>query len=39
MEEEEDKIIDQEVRGKEAIVTRSGRIVKKSAYLEQYVIS
>jgi hypothetical protein len=27
MEEEEDEIIDQEVRGKEAIVTRSGRIV------------
>jgi hypothetical protein len=39
MEEEEDEITDQEIRGNEAIVTRSGRIVKKPAYLKHYVLS
>jgi hypothetical protein len=33
-EKEEDGVIDQEVRGKETIVTRSGRTVKKPSCLE-----
>jgi hypothetical protein len=39
MEEEDDEIIDREIRDKEAIVTTIGRIVKKPAYLDHYIIS
>jgi hypothetical protein len=39
VEDEEDEIINQEVQDKEPIVTRSGRRVKKLAYLEHDVLS
>jgi hypothetical protein len=39
VENEEDEIIDQEVRDIEPIVTRSGRTVKKPACLENYALS
>jgi hypothetical protein len=39
MENEEDEITDQEVRDIEPSATKSGRIVKKPAYLENYALS